>query len=252
MRFPWCVAILALGVAQGQSYDPGKGVNFYSRDKEVALGQMLAKQVRRGSKLLDSAAVNAYVNRVGSNLAAKFPGGWSFTFETVRDSQGGATHEPTALPGGPIFISADLIVTAQNEAEFAGMLAHAMAHVVARHDTRRLTKENLTTISTASLSVSAPGTTMQMGALAFRRAQESEADYLAVKAMAAAGYDPAGLASYLERVQPAPAKGDVMAIVPPRDQRVKAIRTEIQKEPAGDYHASGEFAQVQADVQAIR
>jgi predicted Zn-dependent protease len=243
-----CVAILALGVAQAQQYQPGQGANFYSKDKEIALGQRLAQDVRQGTTPLIAQSVNDYVNRVGANLAAQFPGGWTFTFETVRERQGGATDEPVALPGGPIFVSADLIVTAQTEAEFAGMLAHAMAHVVARHYTRQATKEGLGEIQTASLPVSA----IPMGMIAFRRAQESEADYLAVKAMMAAGYDPAGLASYLERVQPAPSKNDVMGKLPPRDRRIAAIRTEIQKQPAGDYHASDEFDRAQAEVKHLR
>jgi predicted Zn-dependent protease len=252
MQSVWCLAILALGVAQGQQYQPGQGVNFYSKDKEIALGQRLVQDLRQRTTPLDSAAVNNYVKRVGANLAAQFPGGWNFTFETVQEQQGGATDEPVALPGGPIFVSADLIVTAQTEAEFAGMLAHAMAHVVARHYTRLATKEDLGTIQTASLPVAAPGTAIPMGMLAFRRAMESEADYLASRAMAAAGYDPAGLASYLERIQPAPGKNDVMSALPPRDQRVKAIRTEIRNLPAGDYRANNEFDRVQAELKRLR
>jgi predicted Zn-dependent protease len=252
VRSVWCVALLALGVAEGQQYQPGQGVNFYSKDKEIALGQRLAQDVRQGTTPVDGAAVNDYVKRVGTNLAAHSPGGWTFTFETVRERLGGATDEPVALPGGPIFVAADLIVTAQTEAEFAGMLAHAMAHVVARHFTRQATKEDLGAIQTASLPASAPGTAIPIGMLAFRRAQESEADYLAVKTMTAAGYDPAGLASYLERVQPAPSKNDVMATLPPRDRRIAAIRTEIQKQPAGDYHASDEFDRVQAEIKRLR
>ncbi len=213
MRCLWCVATLAMGIAQAQSYQPGQGVNFYSKDKEIALGQQLAQEVRRKTTPLDSATVNDYVKAVGAKLAAQFPAGWTFTFETVREPSGGATHEPNALPGGPIFISADLIAAAQNEAEFAGMLAHAMAHVVARHYTRLASKSDLAAMATAPLNgrpemagISAP----QIGLLAGQRANESEADYLAVEALAAAGYDPAGLASYLERVQPAPGRNDVM------------------------------------------
>jgi len=80
---------------------------------------------------------------------------------------------------------------------------------------------------------------------------ESEGDYLAIKAMAAAGYDPAGLSSYLERVQPAPGKSQVMSALRPRDQRLKAIRTEIRNLPAGDYRANYEFDRVKAEVKRL-
>ena len=245
MRGLWCVAMLAIGVAQGQERQPGQGVNFYSKDKEIALGQQMAQKFRQETTPLDSATAGDYVNRVGAKLAAQFPGGWPYRFETIREDRGGPTHEPTAFPGGPIFVSVDLMIAAQNEAEFAGMLAHAMAHVVARHATRIATKSDLM-IPSGSRGLSVP-----MGMLAFQRSNEAEADYLAVKAMAAAGYNPAGLASYLGRVQPAPgAIGNVFEPLPPRDQRVSAIQAEIGQLPAGAYEATDEFARAQAEVKA--
>ena len=69
-----------------------------------------------------------------------------------------------------------------------------------------------------------------------------------VKAMAAAGYDPAGLASYVGRVQAAPGPGDVLESLPFRDQRVAAIQSEVRKLPAGNYGSGDEFARVQAEV----
>jgi hypothetical protein len=245
MRVLWCVAVLAIGIAQGQERQPGQGVNSYTRDKEIALGQQLALEFRQKTTPLGVADASDYVSRVGANLAAQFPGGWTYRIETVREDQGGPTLEPTAFPGGPIFVSVDLIVAARNEAEFAGMLAHAMAHVVARHWTRSATKSALITGDS-----SGPGASpkMPMGMLAFQRGMEREADYLAVKAMAAAGYDPSGLASYLGRVQAARSSEAVFDSLPPRDQRVAAIQSEVRKLPAGAYRAGDEFARVQAEI----
>ena len=151
---------------------------------------------------------------MGAKLAAQFPGGWTYRIETIREDQRGATHEPAAFPGGFIFVPADLITTARNEAEFAGMLAHAMAHVV---------------VGAPGMTWNAAGLGVPMGVLGLQRANEAEADALAVKAMAAAGYDPAGLASYLRRVQPA-------------SGRVAAIQAEIRQLPARTYHAGVEFS----------
>ena len=246
MRVLWCVAVLAIGGAQGQERQPGQGANFYSKDKEIALGQQQALDFRQKTTPLGIADASDYVSRVGANLAAQFPGGWTYRIETIREDQGGATHEPTAFPGGPIFVSVHLIAAARNEAEFAGMLAHAMAHVVARHGTRMATKGAL-----VAGDPSGPGTLSKpvpLGMLAFQRGMEAEADYLAVKAMAAAGYDPSGLASYLGRVQSARDPAGVFATLPPRDRRVAAIQAEVRKLPAGNYSAGDEFARVQAEV----
>jgi len=265
MRSLCCVAMLAIGVAQGQERQPGQGINFYSRDKEIALGRQLALEYRRRTTPLDNAAVSDYVKRVGANLAAQFPG-WTYQIETVREDRGGstalaldpellrvaapeATHEPAAFPGGFIFVSVDLIAAARSEAEFAGMLAHAMAHVAERDWTRMASRSELAQTA-ASVPDRSAGLAVPVGMLTFSRAIEAEADYLAVKAMAAAGYDPAGLASYLGRVQPAPSQGSgsaVFATLPPRDRRVADIQAEIRTLPAGTYQASDEFARVQAE-----
>jgi len=256
MRSLWCVALLAVAVAQGQDRQPGQGVNFYSKDKEIALGEQLALEVRQKTTPLDNAAVSDYVKRVGANLATQFPGGWTYQIETIREDLGGSIHEPRAFPGGFIFVSVDLIAAAKNEAEFAGMLAHAMAHVAARHWTRQATKGQIAQIgiqaqvaAAASTPDQRAGIAIPMGMLSFQRANEREADYLAVKAMSAAGYDPAGLASYVERLQPQTAEmRRVFETLPPRDERVAAIQAEIGQLPVHTYETSDEFARVQAEV----
>ena len=248
MRGLWIVAIVAVGVAQGQERQPGQGLNFYSKEKEIALGRQLAQEFRQKTTPLASPAASAYVKRVGANLAAQFPGGWTYQIETIREDRGGATHEPIAFPGGFLFVPVDLFTAAQNEAEFAGMVAHAMAHVVARHGTRFVTGNGLVQVSDQPSGLAVP-----MGMVALQRSSEAEADSLAVQAMAAAGYDPAGLASYVERVQPAPGMGTVSAVfetLPRRDQRVAAIQAEIRQLPAGTYRESGEFSRVRAEVEA--
>lgn len=255
MRGVWCVAMVVIGVAQGQKPQPGQGVNFYSKEKEISLGQQLALEYRQKTTPLDNAAVGEYVKRVGASLAAQYPGGWTYRIETIGEDRGGATHEPSAFPGGPIFVSVDLIRAAQSEAEFAGMLAHAMAHVVARHWTRLATKSELCSTGSSNVALSGarwlgafPTPAPTAGMLALQRATEAEADYLAVKAMAAAGYDPAGLSSYVGRVQAASRSGAVFETLPSRDRRVAAIQTEIRRLPAGAYVAGDEFARVQAEV----
>lgn len=249
MRCLWCVAVLAIGVAQGQKYQPGEGVNFYTRDKEIALGQRLALEFAQKTTPLDIASATDYVRRVSANLAAQFPGGWTFRVETIREDGEGSTHEPTAFPGGSIFVSVELLRAAKSEAEFAGMVAHAMAHVAARHWTRLATKNELTMGNpSGGRWLGAFSEPVPRGVPAFQRSAEREADYLAVRAMAAAGYDPAGLASYVERVQTVPHAGRAFDTLPPRDERVKAIQAEIRVLAKGNYRPGEEFLRVQAEV----
>lgn len=150
---------LALVVfAQGQpARTPGAGINFYSLDREIALGAQLAADVRRESKPLDSDLVHDYVARLGRQLAAQTPGaGFLYSFTAIQDLPAGIaddpTHEAMALPGGAIFIPASLILEAQNTAELAGMLAHAIAHVADRDCTRLETRAGLMQIGASAAS----------------------------------------------------------------------------------------------------
>jgi len=125
-------AVMLAGVAaSAQQRQPGRGVNLYSMEREAKLGATLAEEVRRNSTALDSALAQNYVERLGRQLAAQLPGdGIKYTFEIIADKTAGPTnqlHEPIALPGGYLFVPAGLFLAAQDEAEFAGMLAHAMA-----------------------------------------------------------------------------------------------------------------------------
>ena len=248
MQKMWPVVFLAALAASAQQHQPGGGINFYSKTKEVAAGQQMASQFRRDTTPLGSAAVGAYVNRVGVALAAQFPDDWAYQFEVVQENGDGPTLEPVAFPGGPIFISAELIAAARNEAEFASMLAHAMAHVAERHWTKNATRFDImqTGVPPPPPGAAAP---VPLGMIQFQRQFERQADYIAVNAMASAGYDPQGLASYLERMQPLQrAVAGAFDLLPPREERVKAIRAAIAKLPVRTYQPSDEFASVQALV----
>ena len=248
MRNLWWIAILAAAAAPAQDRLPGQDVNFYRREKEVSLGRQLAREYRRHTTPLDNAAFTDYLNRLGARLAGQMPGGWTYSFEIVAADPGEALHEPAAFPGGIVFVSAGLLLDARNEAEFAGMLAHSMAHVAERHGTRLATKTELMQIASivsaqAGNGIPNPPVGPQTGIAVAKTklALEREADALAVKTLAAAGIDPAGLPSYLSRVEPPPQD---------RDERVAAMQNAIAELPAAAYQESGEFARVQASVKA--
>src|ERR1035441_4799178 len=101
------------------------GVNFYSIEKERALGEQFANEYRRQTRMLDAPSVNAYLDELGQRLVAQAPAtGFTYTFELVDDDRTWI-HEAAAVPGGAVFVSASLILAAANGDELAAMLAHS-------------------------------------------------------------------------------------------------------------------------------
>ena len=153
-----------------------------------------------------------------------------------------------AFPGGPIFISAELIAAARNEAEFASMLAHAMAHVAERHWTKNATRFDImqTGFPPPPPGAAAP---VPLGMIQFQRQFERQADYIAVNAMACGRLRSARF-GIVPRTDAAAAAccGRRLRFATPRAERVKAIRGAIAKLPARTYQPSDEFASVQALV----
>jgi predicted Zn-dependent protease len=188
--------------------DVGKGVNFYSLEKEIALGRQMAQEVQREAKINDDPILSEYVNRVGQNLVRNSDAKVPFSFKVIEADDLNAF----ALPGGYVFVNTGLIVMAEEEDEFAGAVAHEIAHVAARHMTRQATKSQIANIATVPLSVllggwagvaarQAGGLAIPMTFLSFSRKDESEADYLGLQYMYAAGYDPNGAISIFEKLE---------------------------------------------------
>ena len=123
--------------------DVGKGVNFYSLEKEIALGKQLAQEVERQAKIIDDPIIAEYVNRVGQNLVRNSDAKVPFTIKVLDTEEVNAF----ALPGGFFFVNSGLILKADNEAELAGVMAHEIAHVAARHGTRQATRGEIAQIA---------------------------------------------------------------------------------------------------------
>src|ERR1700693_5479394 len=116
--------------------DVSKCVNFYSLEKEIALGKGLAQEVERQAKIIDDPIIAEYVNRVGQNLVRNSDAKVPFTIKVIDMEDVNAF----ALPGGFFFVNSGLILKAETEAELAGVMAHEIAHVAARHGTRQATR----------------------------------------------------------------------------------------------------------------
>ena len=185
----------------------GKGVNFYSLEKEIALGRDLSHEVEASSVLITDPVVTEYVNRIGQNLVRNSDAKVPFTIKVIDNDEINAY----ALPGGFFYVNSGLILAADNEAELAGVMAHEIAHVAARHATKTATKVEIWNIASIPLIFlggpagfavrQAAALLVPMGFLKFSRDMEREADLLGIEYDYAAGYDPSALVDFFERLQ---------------------------------------------------
>src|SRR3569833_787615 len=117
--------------------DVGKGLNFYSIEKEIRIGKQMAQEVERQAKIVQDPVITEYVNRIGQNLVRNSDAKVPFTIKVIVS----VVFFALALPGGFFFVNSGLILAADDEAELASVMAHEIAHVAARHQTREMTRE---------------------------------------------------------------------------------------------------------------
>jgi len=252
--------VLVLAVLPVAAQEPVRAgdANLYSLEKERALGQQLAKEIRQTTTALNNSRVQDYVDRLGQQIAARMQGTrFEYTFTVIADDTSRTTHEPIALPGGAVFIPAALFLAVNDEAEFAGMLAHAMEHVGLRHGTRQPKANESGSIPLVFMSgwfSRREGQAFPFGYVGQLRSNELEADAAAAEALAHAGFDPAALVRYIERVRAAsPASPGtsptVLSPLPDRDQQIAALRAALARLPKSSYAEPGtEFAAVREEV----
>jgi beta-barrel assembly-enhancing protease len=247
--------------------DVGKGLDFYSLEHEIALGKQLAQQVDRSAKFIDDPVVNEYVNRVGQNLVRNSDARVPFTIKVIDSDVVNAF----ALPGGFFYVNSGLVLHADEEAELAGVMAHEIAHVCARHGTKQATKGEITQLAMIPAMIFIPyswaGYAIYQGMnfmipltfLKFTRDEERQADFLGLQYMYKAGYDPNAFVSFFEKVEALEKKqpGTVPKIFsdhPPTPDRVEAIQKEIAAIlPARDEYivSTSEFDTVKRRLQMI-
>jgi len=219
--------------------DVGKGVNFYSLEKEIALGKQLAQEVERQAKIVDDPVIAEYVNRVGQNLVRNSDAKVPFTIKVLDSEEVNAF----ALPGGFFFVNSGLILRADNESELAGVMAHEIAHVAARHGTRQATRGEIINIASIPLIFmggwtgyairQGAGLAIPLGFLTFSRGFESEADMLGLEYMYKTGYDPTSFVDFFEKIQTMEKRkpgtmSRVFSTHPMTDDRIKSAQKNIE------------------------
>ncbi|HMG32782.1 MAG TPA: M48 family metallopeptidase [Blastocatellia bacterium] len=182
-------------------------IDFYSLNKEVALGRQLAADVDRQGKFIDDPVVTEYVNRVGQNLALHSDAKIPFTIKVLDSDDVNAF----ALPGGFLYVNKGAILAADNEAELAGVMAHEIGHVAARHGVEQASKATIANYAFIPLIFLSGGLgaiayqAYQIGVpltfLKFTRGAEAEADRLGAQYLWAAGYDPNQFLTFFEKLE---------------------------------------------------
>ena len=244
----------------------GRGLgDWYSLEGEIRMGKQYAQEVEATSKLVRDPTVTEYVNRIGQNLVRNSDAQVPFTIKVIDSDEVNAF----ALPGGFFYVNSGLILAADEESELAGVMAHEIAHVAARHATRQMTRAQWANIGTIPLIFvgggigyavrSAAGLGLPLTFLSFSRGFESEADYLGLQYMYKAGYDPNSFVQFFEKLQAREKKkpgtlAKAFSTHPQTPDRISKSQEEISKIlPARAQYVvtTSEFADVKARLASI-
>ena len=242
-------------------------MNWFSLEKEIGLGKQLAQEVERSSKMIDDPVVTEYVNRVGQNLVRNSDAKVPFTIKVIDSDEVNAF----ALPGGFFYVNSGLILRSQEESELAGVMAHEISHVTARHGTCQATKGELMQLASIPAMIFIPYTwagyalyqglnmAIPLTFLKFSRDAEREADFLGIEYMYKAGYDPNSYVTFFERIQADEKRrpGTIpkaFSTHPPTPERIENTQKEIARIlPARQEYivTTSEFDQVKGRLRNI-
>ena len=243
----------------------GKGMDFYSLDREIQLGRQIANDVENSVKLVDDPVVTEYVNRLGQRLVRNSDAKVPFTIKVIDNDEVNAF----ALPGGFFYVNTGLILAADNEAGLAAVMAHEIAHVAARHATKNQSRSELfNLVSIPLIFVGGPAAmvarqgmslAVPMSMMKFSRNAEREADMLGLQYDYASGYDPEEFVRLFEKMKKLEREkkgflARAFSTHPMTDDRIKSAQKEIADyfPNRSDYIVdTSEFQQVRERVAEI-
>jgi len=236
------------------------GWNLFTTQQDVELGRALAADAEAKLEWSADTVVHEYINTLGHSLAGSASGyRYPFEFRVFKDP----TIQSMALPGGIIYVSSGLVLAAQDEPQLAGILAHQIGHVVARHGSQQVSNAYAKRTNTSLRSVSIPEVLSQLNlkpdpgsiALKYDAQAEQEADLVAVQLLHDARFSPEALTSGMRRLstQPLNATRDFSADHPAPADRATAVRREAQRLgpiPARTIDDSANLRETQANLRA--
>jgi len=239
--------------------------NFVSMEKEIALGNEIAGEFEQTARLVEDPVINDYVDRIGQNIVKHSDAKVPFHIKVVDTDEVNAF----AFPGGYFYVNKGLLLAARNEAELAGVMAHEISHVTARHATARMSKGQYLQLAAipamfvggywAQMGIqNALGLGINLELMGITRESEREADQLGIQYLWNAGYDPNAFVSFFEKMQQdEKSKPGRLAgwfrTHPSTTDRIVAALDEQRYLPEKDNYIvnSSEFDRVRARLQSI-
>ncbi len=239
--------------------------NFISLEKEIELGAQIAAEFEQTARLLEDPVISEYIDRIGQDIVKHSDAKVPFHIKVVDSDEVNAF----AFPGGYFYVNKGLILEADNEAELAGVMAHEISHVTARHATTRMSKGQILQIAAipalfvggywAQMGIqNALGLGINLELMGITRESEREADQLGIQYLWNTGYDPNGFVSFFEKLQrqekdkPGRLAG-WFRTHPSTDDRIVAALDEQRYLPEKDLYIvnTSEFNRVKARLQNI-
>jgi len=238
--------------------------NAFSVEQEQTEGAKYAAEIFKQMPVLpDNSPLSQYVRQLGEKLVAVTPGyRWPFNFHVVASDEINAF----ALPGGAMFVNVGALRAAETESQLAGVMAHELSHVVMRHSTCNMTKQQsvgtwaalgqlgaaiaLGNGALGSLATQGIGMATGLGFLRMSRDYEKQADLLGTAILYDAGYDPRGIPQFFETIQAKYGEGGAQLLSdhPNPGNRMQYVNAEIATLPkrANPKVTSAEFTQARA------
>ncbi len=239
--------------------------NFVSLEKEVQMGAQFAQSFEQAARLVEDPVVTEFIDKIGQEIVKKSDSKVPFVIKVVDTDEVNAF----ALPGGYFYVNKGLIIESENEAELAGVMAHEIAHVAARHATERMTKGQLLQFAAipamfvggywAQYGIRMGlGMGMNLAILGITRKSEEEADQLGCQYLWNTGYDPQGFITFFEKLQAKeknkPGKfSGFFRTHPNVESRIEKVQGEISFLPSKDEYVltTSEFDKVKSRLIAL-
>lgn len=239
--------------------------NMVSLEKEIQIGQQIAAEFEQTARLVEDPVISEYIDRIGQDIVKHSDAKVPFQIKVLDSDEVNAF----AFPGGYFYVNKGLILEAENESELAGVMAHEISHVTARHATARMSKGQYLQLAAipalfvggywAQMGIqNALGLGINLELMGITRESEREADQLGIQYLWNTGYDPNGFVSFFEKMQklekskPSPLAG-WFRTHPSTDDRIVAALEEQRYLPEKDSYIvnTSEFERVRARLLAI-